>query len=124
MKNILILDSDLGFIFWLARVLVEAKHQPWPACTPLDAVSIVNRKQMAPLDLLVVNPSVHGAQHLIREFRCKQPNLKVLAVDPLNDRQVRGVNGWRAKPHSGDRESREKWLREIDRMFSSQHRAA
>jgi hypothetical protein len=124
LKNILIVDSDLGFIFWLAKVLVEARHQPWPACSAMDAVAVVNRRHLAPLDLLVINPSLQGASHLIRDFRRKQPNLKVLAVDPLNDRQVRGVNAWRARPHSADQGAKEKWMQEIDRIFSSHHRAA
>ncbi len=124
MKNILIVDSDIGFIFWLAKVLVEARHQPWPACSAMEAVALVNRRQLTPLDLLVVNPSLQGVPHLIRKFRSAQPDLKVLAVDPLNDRQVRGINAWRARPHPADQAAKDKWVREIDRMFTKQHRAA
>jgi hypothetical protein len=124
MKNVLIVDSDLGFIFWLAEALVEARHQPWPACSAMDAISMIKSRKLAPLDLLVVNPSLSGAAHLIRDLRRSQPDLKVLAVDPLNDRQVRGVNAWRARPHSGDQPAREKWLREIDRVFNTRDRAA
>lgn len=124
MKNVLILDSDIGFIFWLAKLLVEENYQPWPACSVLDANSIMNRRHLAPLDLLVVNPSIHGASHLIDTMRRKQPDLKILAVDPMNDRQVRGVNAWRARPHSADQSAKQKWLRDIHRLLRSHHRAA
>ena len=82
-KNVLIVDSDIGFIFWLAKLLVEENYQPWPACSVLDATSLMNRRRLVPLDLLVVNPSVQGAAHLIESIRKKQPDLKVLAVDPI-----------------------------------------
>ena len=123
-KNVLIVDSDIGFIFWLAKLLVEENYQPWPACSVLDATSLMNRRRLAPLDLLVVNPSVQGAAHLIESIRKKQPDLKVLAVDPMNDRQVRGVNAWRARPHSADQSAKQKWMREIQRLLRSHHRAA
>jgi len=123
MKNVLIVDSDLGFIFWLAELLVRAKYQPWPSCSTMDAISIVSRRQ-TPLDLLIVNPSLRGASHLIRTLRENQPGLKVLAVDPLNDRQVRGVNAWHSRPHSADPSAKQKWMREIDRVLHTQHRAA
>jgi hypothetical protein len=124
MKNVLIVDSDLGFTFWLAELLVEANYQPWPACTALDAVSLIDRKRLSPLDLLIVNPSLQGASHLITTLRSKQPDLRVLAVDPRNDRQVRGVNAWHARPTSGDQSARQKWTREIDRVLRSHNRAA
>jgi hypothetical protein len=124
MKNVLIVDSDLGFTFWLAELLVEANYQPWPACTALDAVSMIDRKRLSPLDLLIVNPSLQGASHLITTLRSKQPDLRVLAVDPRNDRQVRGVNAWHARPTSGDQAARHKWTREIDRLLRSHNRAA
>jgi hypothetical protein len=48
----------------------------------------------------------------------------VLAVDPRNDRQVRGVNAWHARPQSADPAAKQEWMREIDRLFRSHHRAA
>jgi hypothetical protein len=123
-KNVLIVDSDVGFIFWLAEVLVEANYQPWPACSALEAVSLVGRRHLAPLDLLIVNPSLRGALHLMSRLRRVQPDLKILAVDPLNDRQVRGVTAWRARPNAGDQSAKQKWAREIERILSVHHRAA
>ena len=56
MKNILIVDRDLGFIYWLGDVLIHADYQPWPACSVSDAFAVVGRKPIVPLDLLIVNP--------------------------------------------------------------------
>jgi hypothetical protein len=124
LKNVLIVDSDLGFIFWLAEVLVETHYQPWPACSALEAMSLVGQRKLTHLDLLIVNPSLRGASHLMTSLRRLQPDLKVLAVDPLNDRQVRGVNAWRARPNPGDHSAKQKWAREIERILSVEHRAA
>jgi hypothetical protein len=123
-KNVLIVDSDLGFIFWLAEVLVEAHYQPWPACSALEAMSLVSRRRLNSLDLLIVNPSLRGASDLMNNLRRTQPDLKVLAVDPLHDRQVRGVNAWRARPNPSDHSAKQKWAREVDRILSVHHRAA
>ena len=124
MKNVLIVDDNLGFLYWLGETLAGAHYQPWPATSALEAAAFMRSRRLTQLDLLIVNPSLRGALQLIARLRRNQPGLKVLAVDPLNDRQVRGVNAWRARPNSGDRSARQEWLREIERMFIRQKRAA
>ena len=124
MKNVLIVDDNVGFLFWLGEVLANANYQPWPACSAADASKMLRTKRLAQLDLLVVNPSLRGATPLIARLRRTRPTLKVLAVDPLNDKQVRGVNAWHARPNRADVSARQEWLREVGRIFSTQKRAA
>jgi hypothetical protein len=80
MKNILILDNDLGFIYWLGAVLIGADYQPWPACSVSDAITVLGRKPAVPLDLAIVNPSLPGLSYLITLFRRSQVDLKVMAA--------------------------------------------
>ena len=82
MKNVLIVDNDLGFIFWLGAALVGAGYRPWPACSPSDAISVANRKPLSRLHLLVVNASLPGVSKLIAHLRRTQAHLRVSALGP------------------------------------------
>ena len=124
MKNVLIVDDNVGFLFWLGEVLAGANYQPWPACSAADATKMLRTKRLAQLDLLVVNPSLRGTAPFIARLRRTRPTVKVLAVDPLNEKQVRGVNAWHARPNRADVSARQEWLREVGRVFGSQRRAA
>jgi len=124
MKHILIVDNNLGFLFWLGEALSEAHHQAWPACNVTDAGAILRSRRLPRVDLLVVNPSVEGAMRLVQRLRRTRPDLKVLAVDPVNGEQVRGITDWRARPHGGDRSARQEWLRHIERVIHVHKRAA
>ncbi|HEX3742388.1 MAG TPA: hypothetical protein VHW09_00595 [Bryobacteraceae bacterium] len=124
MKNVLIVDNNLGFLYWLGEALAAAKYQPWPACSATDAAAVLRTRRLAQLDLLIVNPSLRGISRFIAKLRRTRPNLKILAVDPVNDRQVHGVNAWHARPSRGDRAARQEWLHEVERVFGSHTRAA
>ena|ERR1022692_110183 len=90
MKNILIVDNDLGFIFWLGAALVGAGYRPWPACSLSDAISVANRKPLSRLHLLVVNASLPGVSKLIAHFRRTQAHLRVNRIG-----SPRQYLGWR-----------------------------
>lgn len=124
MKQILIIDSNLGFLFWLGEALAEAHHQAWPACNVSEAGAILRTRRLPRLDLLIVNPSVEGALRLVHRLRRVRPELKVLAVDPVNDEQVRGITDWRARPTGDDRSAKQQWLRHIERVIHVHKRAA
>ena len=124
MKHILIVDKNLGFLYWLGETLAEANHQPWPASSIAEADAILKARRTQRLDMLIVDPSLKGAPQFINRVRRGHPDLKVLAVDPLNDTQVRGVNAWRARPQTANTSARQQWLRDIGRVFHSHERAA
>jgi len=124
MKHILIVDSNLGFLYWLGETLAEANHQPWPACNIAEAGAMLRSRRLPSLDLLIVNPSVEGASRFIHRLRRTRPELKVLAVDPVNEKQVRGVTAWRARPSGDDLSAKHQWLRHIERVISEHQRAA
>ena len=92
MKSILIVDSDVGFIFWLGAALSGAGYQPWPACSPSDAISVAGREALARLDLLIVNASLPGVSKLIAHFHRTQASLKVMALGP-QDKTLYGEIG-------------------------------
>lgn len=124
MKNILIVDNNLGFVYWLGEALAAANCQPWPASSAAEASALVRNRRLTQLDLLILNPALRGATQLIARLRRTRPDLKVLAVDPMHDRQVRTVDAWHARPSRGDRTERLEWMREVERFVGRHKRAA
>jgi hypothetical protein len=124
MKNVLIVDNDLGFVYWSAQALTGLNCQPWPACSAGDATSILFIRHLAPLDLLIVNPCLRGASLLISRLRRSQPNLKVLGLGVENEKAIRGVHAWHPRPAPDDAVGKSNWLHEIESLFSDRTRAA
>ena len=79
MKNILIVENDLGFIFWLGGALMAADYRPWPAGGVSEANALTGKTAIA-IDLLIVNPSLPGVSKLIAVLRRSQAKLKVIAL--------------------------------------------
>jgi hypothetical protein len=124
MKNILIVDDDLGFLFWLGGVLAGADYQPWPACRVSDAIGVAGRKPVVRIDLLIVNPSLAGVSKLIALFRRTQAGLKVMALGPQDKTALPGVDAWRPKSGRGDDSAKREWARAIRHIAGRQKRAA
>lgn len=122
-KNILIVDNNPGFSFWLGTVLTAKGYQPWPACSASEATSLAGRTPSVRLDLLIVNTSLPGVSKLIAHFRQKQPHLKVMAVGP-EAKTLRGVNAWQPTPGFGDDSARDEWIRVVKHISGGQNRAA
>ena len=123
MKVILIVDNDLGFIFWLGVALIEAGYRAWPACSTSEAISVVGRKSLGRLHLLIVNASLPGVSKLIARLRRLQPRLNVMALGP-QCKTLPGVNSFRPTPGLIDDAGKQEWLRAVKEMFGKQNRAA
>ena len=122
-KNILIVDKDPGFIFWLGAALVGAGYQPWPACSSSDAISVVKRKPLARLHLLIVNASLPGVSKLLAHVRRTRAHLRVIAFGPQDSTLV-GVTAWHSAPDTGDDSAKQEWVRAVKHMSGRQNRAA
>lgn len=121
-KNILIVDQDLGFIFWLGSALAAAGYRPWPAGNPAEAISLARRKPLARLDLLIVNASLPGVATLIAHFRRAHAQLKVMALGP-EGKSLSGVHAWRPIPGLTDDSAKKEWVRAI-KQVSGRHNGA
>jgi CheY-like chemotaxis protein len=123
MKNILIVDNNPGFIFWLGTLLVGQGYQPWPASSPSDAISVGGRKALARLDLLIVNASLPGVSQVIDHFRRAQAHLRVMAFGPQGN-TLPGVNVWQPTPGLSDDSAKREWVRAVKHLAGKQNRAA
>ena len=117
MKNILIVDNDLGFIYWLGAALIARNYQPLPACSVSDAITVAGPGPAVRLDLMIVNPSLPGISKLITRFRRTQAHLKVVALGRQRKTALTDVNAWRRKPALSDDSAKQKWVRAINRVL-------
>lgn len=101
MKTVLIVDDDLGFLFWLAKALGNAGYNVVPAVSISKARSIVSDLALMP-DLLIINPAVQASSELIRALKLESPGVRtVAAVEPqLPEARWAGldVDWWGRKP--------------------------
>jgi hypothetical protein len=121
MKTILIIDPDLGFVFWLGQTLASGGCCALPAKGIDDAILLLGQLSRG-VDLLVVNPGLSGASAFLDSLRTSQPNLKVLAV--LSSEEQRTDPLWNAsavvrKPLQLDKVSGALWLRMIEQILTS-----
>jgi len=118
MKTVLIIDPDLGFVFWLGRVLGDAGLQALPAKGFSEATALLSQLHME-IDLLVVNPFLAGAAGFVDTLRCSQPNLKVLGV--LEKEQqvgpIQNADTIVRKPLQVDRFAGALWVRTIEQIL-------
>lgn len=79
MNTVLLVDSDLGFIFWLGQALDREGYAALPAKSIPDAISLLAELRIS-IDVLVVNPLLAGAAEWIALFRDSQEHVKVVAL--------------------------------------------
>ena len=99
--RILLLDDDLGFLFWIAKALEPLGHQVVPADTVSQAAKLTRRLKSA-IDLLIVNPDVPGALEFTETLRQREgTHVKIVAVVPpeeLHAEHQIAADATRAKP--------------------------
>ena len=111
MRTVLILDDDLGFVFWLGEALTVAQFQPIPAQSVATAERLLRTLKIK-VGLLIVNPAVPGAAEFARALRHRHEKLRVVAAlghpDDL-EIVVRDADTARTKPHILDELARSEW---------------
>lgn len=117
MKNILVVDSDLGFILWLGRVLIGAHQQLLPACSVSDAMLLVG-EPAEPVDLLIINSSMPHSSELIDRLRGTQSHMKVLALGEEGKRNLPHIHTWRRKPVHPGHVAEQKWLQTVQSLLA------
>lgn len=110
MTNVLLVDSDLGFTFWLGQLLDEANYEAFPAKNIADAIQLLDQLKF-PIDLLVLNPAMEGASSFAAVLRHAHPQVKIVAVyDPEIPGERVEMDASRAKTPRVDAAARAEWL--------------
>ena len=116
MKNILIVENDLGFIFWLGGALMAADYQLLPACGVSEASALTSKTAIA-IDLLIVNPTLPGVSKLIAVLRRSQAKLKVIALGAEGEIKLPGIDAWRRKPGPAEKSAKREWINAVRNVF-------
>jgi hypothetical protein len=118
-KTVLIVDRDLGFVFWLGQHLDNIGYQALPAKGSVDATAIL-RELHVEIDLLIVNPDSDGASALTEALRRSQGHLKVITISSQEKESsvpFRGANASHYRPSFLDEASKAEWLETIERVL-------
>ena len=94
MKNILIVDNDLGFVFWLCHVLDAAGYETVPARGVREAMAALEELDLW-VDLLMVRGNLPGADGFATELRSSQKGqLKTIALIDSSDESGESIAAW------------------------------
>ena len=111
MKTALIVDHDLGFLFWLADALCAAGYVAYPAESAAATESLLSDLPGG-IDLAIVNPELPQAGSLVSTLS-RLPSLpNILALSPEPDEAesgLPGVTAWLGKPDAQDEAARSAW---------------
>jgi len=119
MRAVLIIDPDLGFVFWLGRLLAGAGCQALPAKGFSEASALLDELHMR-IDLLVVSSLLTGSAEFAETLRRSHPNLKVLLVLDEKERspgQFQNADAILRKPVQPDRIADALWLRIVEHVL-------
>jgi hypothetical protein len=76
-RTVLIVDPELGFVFWLGQALDRAGYQALPAKSCEDAAELLKQLNVE-IDLLIVGHSLAGAGAFADALRHAQGHLSCL----------------------------------------------
>ena len=124
-RTVLIVDPELGFVFWLGQALDRAGYQALPAKSCEDAAELLKQLNVE-IDLLIVGHSLAGACAFADDLRHSQGHLKVISVIGDGDEPSVAFPGADASQFmlSGvDEASETEWLETIEGIFSQEEAA-
>ena len=116
-KTIFIVNGDLGFVFWLGRLLNEAGYQVWPARNGDDAAALM-QELGAELDLLVIDPGLPGASRFIELQRARGDFRMIFVGRPEDFYRMPGSHTAPAKSSRPDGLSELEWITVVQNLMS------
>jgi DNA-binding response OmpR family regulator len=113
--TILLVDPDLGFVFWLGQALESAGYTALPASNARAAIKLVREHKLS-VDILVIDPSLPDVLALISALRKSRRTLKVVASIPEDSKELPDmteVDAFVRKPHRFTKVAMIPWLNAI-----------
>jgi hypothetical protein len=120
LTTVLIIDGDLGFVFWLGHVLDTAKYSALPAKGVPEAALLVMQLDLK-VEVLVVNLSLPGATDFIAAVHRLRTEVRVIGVvnEDWPAENIRGLNVTYQKPTVLDEAAKSEWLRRVGKVLSN-----
>jgi len=120
MPTVLIVDGDLGFVFWLGQGLDEAGYQALPAKNCEAATDLLKQLNVA-IDVLILGSSCVGARAFADSLRQSQKHLKVIVAVSDWEEPIRALplaDASKQRCSCRDETSRLEWLETIEAVLS------
>jgi hypothetical protein len=117
--TLLIVDNDVGFLWWLGELFTEAGYRAVPALNPSQALAAVKKFHIQP-DLLVVNPALTGVARLVTALERLDSDIKIVLIreGPLGVKYPRfRYDATLTRPSGWEPISRTDWLRKLRTML-------
>ena len=122
---VLIVDDDLGFVWWLGDIFQEVGYRPVPALNAQQAASLVGELNVA-VSIAVVNPGLPGIRKLIQSLSDADNRVRIVLVrDPNDSRAVQNhAHTILDRPTGVESVSRPEWLKKLRRVLKLAEQAA
>ena len=114
---VLIVDDDLGFVWWLGEILTEVGCCSLPALSCKQARTLM--KEGYSLDLMLINPDLRGASALVSTLGPRNANVPVVAIRTGSERAggAADQDTTLERPSASDQISRAEWLRKVRKLL-------
>jgi hypothetical protein len=113
---VLIVDEDLGFVWWLGQIFSQAGCQVVPTLNSQQTVSVTRGLNLKP-DVVVVNPELAGVSEMLQTLSSEQ-SPKIVAIRNHNS-GVRGglhADATLERPSGWGPVSEKEWLGNVRRL--------
>jgi len=120
LKTVLVVDQDLGFVFWVGRALDAMHYFAVPAKSVLDAALLIMQLDLKKVDLLMINLELTGGYDFISAMHRLLPDIRVIGIadDPLKPVNMIGVDAVRPRPDVADEAVRMEWMGWIENLMA------
>jgi response regulator RpfG family c-di-GMP phosphodiesterase len=120
LEKVLILDDDLGFVFWLGHLLDATGYSALPAKSVPDAALLLLQLD-AKIDLVVINLALAGAIDFLAALHRSQRDIRVVGIldDPVEATGLRGVNTVRSRPSVLNEPAKVEWLQCVQHILAN-----
>jgi DNA-binding NtrC family response regulator len=120
-QTVLIVDEDLGFVFWLGQALADVGHQVVPALSCEQAFFHI-RHFNVDADAVFVNPALSGVPNLLQTLGRANTRLRIVLIKSP-DMEVSGAMPAHAlleKPRGWEEISRQEWLLKVETILTDE----
>lgn len=103
-KTVLIVDDDLGFVFWLGQALDRVGYNALPAKGVAEAKSLIESFRVR-VDLLMIGAALPGAAEFAADLVKEDGGVKIVGLAEGNQppsESFPGLIAWQCKPDSRD----------------------
>jgi hypothetical protein len=126
---VLIVDEDLGFVWWLGQIFSQAGCQVVPTLSPEQMVALTRDLNLK-VDLIVVNPELSGVPEMLQALTtARYPKIVAIRSHDSVDGCSLNADATLERPSGWGPVSEKEWLGCVRRLvrdirFSSVERAA